>query len=175
MNDYEGKYGMSELTFGIPITSKKQGDEIVKAINTDKFKQIINATKWGAFQTDWRMFKYFKPDFYKYFLKKDNHHIEEQSGHSDSVKKEAAKKIKAFVTKKHREHKNTKSKNGKSGGKRYTKKTNKKNLKQEKINLYSFNFTPFHIFLYNSLNNIKICSKMRNYNSRFHRVQYCEV
>ena len=68
VNDYEGKYGMSQITFGIPITSKKQGDDIVKAINSPKFKEIIKATKWGAFQTDWRMFKYFKPDFYKSFL-----------------------------------------------------------------------------------------------------------
>mgnify|MGYP003144876959 CR=1 FL=1 len=72
VNDYEGKYGMSQITFGIPITSKKQGDEIVKAINTDEFKQIIRATKWAAFQTQWRMFKYFKKDFYKYFLSQQN-------------------------------------------------------------------------------------------------------
>ena len=70
VNDYEGKYGMSQMSFGIPITSKKQGDDIVKAINTDEFKEIIKATKWGAFQTDWRMFKYFKPDFYKQFIGK---------------------------------------------------------------------------------------------------------
>lgn len=69
INDYDGKYGMSLLTFGIPITSKKQGDDIVKAINTDEFKEIIKATKWTAFQTDWRMFKHFNPDFYKHFLK----------------------------------------------------------------------------------------------------------
>lgn len=69
VNDYDGKYGMSLLTFGIPITSKKQGDDIVKAVNSNEFKEIIKATKWTAFQTDWRMFKYFKPDFYKHFLK----------------------------------------------------------------------------------------------------------
>jgi hypothetical protein len=68
VNDFEGKYGMSQITFGIPITSKKEGDDIVKAINSEEFKEIINATKWGAFQTDWRMFKYFKPDFYKDFI-----------------------------------------------------------------------------------------------------------
>lgn len=68
MNDYEGKYGMSELTFGIPITSKDEGDKIVKAINTDRFKEIIKATKWGTFHTEYKMFKYFKPDFYKEFL-----------------------------------------------------------------------------------------------------------
>ena len=67
-NDYTGKYGMSQLTFAIPIRNKKHGDLIVKAINTPEFKEIIKATKWAAFQTDWRMFKYFKPDFYKLFL-----------------------------------------------------------------------------------------------------------
>jgi hypothetical protein len=72
VNDYEGKYGMSQITFGIPITSKKQGDDIVKAINTDEFKEIVKATKWGAFQTDWRMFKYFRPDFYKDFTGKSS-------------------------------------------------------------------------------------------------------
>jgi len=70
VNDYEGKYGMSELTFGIPISSKKQGDEMVRAINTPEFKEIVKATKWTTFQTDRHMFKYFKPDFYKYFLDK---------------------------------------------------------------------------------------------------------
>ena len=66
-NDYDGKYGMSQITFGIPISSKEEGDLIVKAINTPEFKEIIKATKWGAFQTDYRMFKYFKKDFWKEF------------------------------------------------------------------------------------------------------------
>lgn len=69
-NDHEGKYGMSQITFGIPISSKEEGDAIVEAMNTDSFKEIIKATKWGAFQTDYKMFKYFRPDFYKEFLKK---------------------------------------------------------------------------------------------------------
>lgn len=69
-NDYAGKYGMSQLTFGIPIKSKEEGDQIVAAINTEEFKEIIKATKWGAFQTDYRMFKHFRPDFYKEFLPK---------------------------------------------------------------------------------------------------------
>lgn len=108
VNDYEGKYGMSQITFGIPITSKKQGDDIVKAINTDEFKEIIKATKWGAFQTDWRMFKYFKPDFYKYF----------------SNKEKAKTKINNFVTKKLREKKlkTNRTRSVSKGGKRRTKK-----------------------------------------------------
>ena len=70
-NDYEGKYGMSQISFGIPIKSKREGDLILKAIETPEFKTIIAATKWGAFQTDYRMFKYFKPEWYKILLDED--------------------------------------------------------------------------------------------------------
>lgn len=70
-NDYKGELGMSQISFGLPIKSKKEGDEILKVIDTDEFKKVIASTKWSTFQTDWRMFKYFKPDFYKYFLKKN--------------------------------------------------------------------------------------------------------
>ncbi len=70
VNDHEGQYGMTELTFGLPTASKEDGDQMVEAINSDKFKEIIKATKWGAFQTDYHMFEYFRPDFYKEFLKK---------------------------------------------------------------------------------------------------------
>lgn len=66
-NDYKGDFGMSQITYGIPISSKKEGDLILNVIGTDKFKTMIKATKWSSFQTDWRMFKYFKKDFYKYF------------------------------------------------------------------------------------------------------------
>ena len=64
-NDYEGKYGMSQLTFGIPIKSKKQGEKIIDKINSPDFQEIIEATKWSSFQTDYRMFSYFDP---KYFV-----------------------------------------------------------------------------------------------------------
>ena len=64
-NDFEGKYGMSQLTFGIPIKSKTHGDKIIKAIKSDTFEEILEATKWSSFQTDYRMFAYFDPNFYK--------------------------------------------------------------------------------------------------------------
>ncbi len=63
-NDYKGEYGMSQLTFGIPITTKEHGNKIIKALETPVFQEIIKATKWSAFQTDYRMFSYFKDDFY---------------------------------------------------------------------------------------------------------------
>jgi len=67
-NDWDGKYGMSQLSFGIPISSKKEGDDILKAMNTEKFKEMIKATKWTTYNTDYKMFRFFKKDFYKYFL-----------------------------------------------------------------------------------------------------------
>jgi hypothetical protein len=67
-NDWEGEYGMSQICYGLPIQSKEEGDNIVKAINSDKFKEILKYTKWSTFQTDWRMFKYFRNDFWKEFI-----------------------------------------------------------------------------------------------------------
>jgi hypothetical protein len=72
--DYEGKYGMSQLTFGLPISSKAQGEQIKTAILSLRFQEILEATKWGAFQTDYRMFKYFDPLFYVK-MKKNNRTI----------------------------------------------------------------------------------------------------
>ena len=65
INDYLGKYGMSQLNFGIPIKSKQEGEQIIKSLTSPKFESIIRATKWSSFQTDYRMFKYFKPLFYQ--------------------------------------------------------------------------------------------------------------
>jgi hypothetical protein len=59
---------MSQICYGLKINSKEEGDKIVEAINSVKFKEILKYTKWSTFQTDWRMFKYFKKDFWKEFI-----------------------------------------------------------------------------------------------------------
>lgn len=64
-NDYLGQYGMSQLTFGIPIKSKKEGEDWIRTIDSPEFKEILEATKWGAFQTDYRMWRYFDQDLHK--------------------------------------------------------------------------------------------------------------
>lgn len=102
LNDYKGQYGMSNYSFGIPITSKKEGDDIVKAINSEEFKRLISATKWSSNFTDHNMFKYFKPDFYKYFLNNKD-----------------AKKIQQLA-RVHRQSKKTKRQTIKKGGKTKT-------------------------------------------------------
>lgn len=58
VNDYRGEYAMSQLSFGIPIHSKKEGERIIEIIQSPAFQTVIRATKWGSFQTDFRMFRY---------------------------------------------------------------------------------------------------------------------
>jgi hypothetical protein len=62
INDWKGEYGMSQLNFGIPIRSKKEGEEVIRALMSPVWRSIIEATKWASFQTDYRMFQYFHPD-----------------------------------------------------------------------------------------------------------------
>lgn len=68
INDYKGEYGMTENSFGLSISSKKEGELICKALTSDKFKKIVRDTKWAGFQVDYKMFTYFKKDFWKYFV-----------------------------------------------------------------------------------------------------------
>ena len=74
-NDFNGEYGMSQICYGLKINSKEEGDKIVEAINSVKFKEILKYTKWSTFQTDWRMFKEFKPDFWRLFIDEEINHL----------------------------------------------------------------------------------------------------
>lgn len=58
--DYAGEYGMGQFSFGLPVTSKEQGEAIVCALISPRFRAVVKATKWGAYQTDRRMFEYFR-------------------------------------------------------------------------------------------------------------------
>jgi hypothetical protein len=64
VNDFKGEYGMSQLTFGIAIDSKEEGDNIINFLNSSEGKRIIAATKWNTYYTDYRMFKSFKKGWY---------------------------------------------------------------------------------------------------------------
>lgn len=64
-NDYRGEYGMSQLTFGIVIKNRADGEELVGFLHSDLGRRIVAATKWNTYYTDYGMFKDFKKDFYK--------------------------------------------------------------------------------------------------------------
>jgi len=56
--DWDGEYGMGQFSFGLPVTSAAQGEAIVRALISPQFRAVVKATKWGAYQTDRRMFEY---------------------------------------------------------------------------------------------------------------------
>ena len=68
--DLDGKYGMSENSMAIPISSLEEGENIKKVLlESDEFKELITkACKWGNMRIDWRLFTYFKKDFWKKFI-----------------------------------------------------------------------------------------------------------
>ena len=63
--DWDGEYGMGQFSFGLPVSSVAQGEAIVRALISPRFRAVIKATKWGAYQTDRRMFEYFREGFYE--------------------------------------------------------------------------------------------------------------
>jgi hypothetical protein len=68
MIDMEGKYGMCQNAFAIKVSSLKDAEGIRKAVSSEEFKELLIATKWNNFQIDYRMFKYFRKDFWKEFI-----------------------------------------------------------------------------------------------------------
>jgi hypothetical protein len=68
INDYKGEYGLSCYNFGIVIDNKKEGDNIINCINSELFSNLLKNNKWGSYNIEWRMFKYFKKDFWKDFV-----------------------------------------------------------------------------------------------------------
>ena len=68
INDYKGEFGLSCYNFGIVIDNEEEGYNIIKCIQSDKFKSLLKNNKWGSYNIEWRMFKYFKKDFWKDFI-----------------------------------------------------------------------------------------------------------
>jgi len=67
--DLDGKFGMTQHSMGISISSSKEAEELKQTLESDKFKEVLSALSFGNYGIDWRIFTYFKPDFYKDFLK----------------------------------------------------------------------------------------------------------
>jgi hypothetical protein len=65
--DKEGKYGMTQHSIGI-LGKTDELVEILNTINKNVFEESLKACMWSNFQIDWRLFKYFKKDFWKNFI-----------------------------------------------------------------------------------------------------------
>ncbi len=65
--DKTGKYGMTQEAIGISDNINNL-EKIKKALESEKFAEILNACSWSNFRIDWRLFTYLKQDFWKEFL-----------------------------------------------------------------------------------------------------------
>ena len=65
--DSEGKYGMTQGAIGLPICDG-DGLQMKQALESCEFQTILDAMSFSNFRIDWRMFLYFRPDFYKKIL-----------------------------------------------------------------------------------------------------------
>ena len=79
-----------------------------RALESSEFKDILNAMSFSNFQIDWRMFTYFRPDFYKQFLsEKADPEDEDKKGGSSRRRRHGRNSrrhhtLRAHKTQKHR-------------------------------------------------------------------------
>jgi len=65
--DINGEYGMTQGAMGIKI-NKDNISNLKMALESKKFKLVLEGTSWGNFRIDWRLFTYFREDFWKEFI-----------------------------------------------------------------------------------------------------------
>ena len=66
--DMDGKYGMTQHSMAIMVDSLEEANNICKAINSDKFDNIIKSCLFSSYAIDWNIFKEFKKDFWKGYI-----------------------------------------------------------------------------------------------------------
>jgi len=65
--DMDGKYGMSEHSMAIQVSSKDEAENIVKVFQNPQFQSILSGCSWSNFMIDWRLFTFFRKDFWREF------------------------------------------------------------------------------------------------------------
>lgn len=66
--DFDGKYGVMNNAFYLPVDTIGDAENIKIAIESEGFKEIIKATKWSNFQVNHKMFNSFKRNFWVEFI-----------------------------------------------------------------------------------------------------------
>jgi hypothetical protein len=68
LNDKNGEYGMTEHAMAIKYDTDEEALNIIKCLKSESFINLINTCNWSSFLLDWRLFTYFKKDFYLEFI-----------------------------------------------------------------------------------------------------------
>jgi len=66
--DMKDDYATTEQSMAIRINSQREGEQIIVALESEKFNRFLKACRWSNFRIDYKMFKYFKKDFWKEFV-----------------------------------------------------------------------------------------------------------
>ena len=66
--DIEGEYGMTQGAMGIQIENETEGENLKQALLSKAFNILLKSCMWGNFRIDWRLFTYFRKDFWKDFI-----------------------------------------------------------------------------------------------------------
>ena len=56
--DMEGEYGLTNGAIGIKIDSIDEGLKLKNTLESEKFKNVLNACSWGNYRIDWRLFNH---------------------------------------------------------------------------------------------------------------------
>lgn len=67
--DMDGKYGMTHGAMAIKVDDLAEAQAICKVIESKEFNSVIQSCVFSSYRIDWNIFKEFKKDFYKEFLK----------------------------------------------------------------------------------------------------------
>lgn len=67
--DMEGVYAMGENAMALVVTTRKDAEEVVTALQSKELRELLrSACLWGNFRLDWRVFTYLKRGFWRVFL-----------------------------------------------------------------------------------------------------------
>ena len=66
--DINGDYGLTNGAIGIKIYSLEEGNNLKKALISDRFNKILKSCLFSSYRVDWNIFKEFKKDFWKEFI-----------------------------------------------------------------------------------------------------------
>ena len=66
--DMDGDYGMTQHAMAIRVDNLEEANNICKAIESDKFRNILDTFKYSSYAIEWTMFVDFRRDFWKEFI-----------------------------------------------------------------------------------------------------------
>ena len=66
--DIGGEFAMTQHAMAIQIENENEGKQIKSALESDKFNKFLKLCRWSNFQIEWRMFKYFRREFWREFI-----------------------------------------------------------------------------------------------------------